>query len=85
MTLLNNNDWITSFTFDVSKNYVWTGSRDGNLSEALISIPMMVDKVQKKLKRNFTPSEWNYFIGSKVPYETFVNTATAQHRKEVRR
>ena len=46
---------------------------------------MMVDKVQKKLKRNFTPSEWNYFIGSKVPYETFVNTATAQHRKEVRR
>ena len=32
----------------------------------------MVDKVQKKLKRNFTPSEWNYFIGENVPYETFV-------------
>ena len=85
MTLLKNNDWITTFAFDGSKNYVWTGSRDGNLSEALISIPMMVDKVQKTLKRNFTPSEWNYYIGNKVPYETFVPTATAQRRKEAGR
>lgn len=85
MMLLKNSDWIATFTFDVSKNYVWTGSRDGNLSESLISIPMMVDKVQKQLKRNFTPSEWNYYIGDKVPYEPLVNTTTAQRRKEARR
>ena len=85
MTLLKDNDWITNFTFDMSKNYVWTGSRDGNISEALISIPMMAEKVKNDMKRNFTQSEWNYYIGSKVPYESFVSTATAQNGKETRR
>ena len=85
MTLLKNDDWITTFSFDVSKNYVWTGSQNGNLCETLFSIPMMVDKVQKNLKRNFTPSEWNYFIGSKIPYEEFVTPTTAHRRKEASR
>ena len=37
-----------------------------------ISIPTMVDKVKKKLKRNLTTEEWNYFIGQNIPYEKFV-------------
>jgi hypothetical protein len=31
----------------------------------------MVEKVKKKLKRNLTTEEWNYFIGKNIPYETF--------------
>jgi hypothetical protein len=33
----------------------------------------MADMVQKRLKRNFTQSEWNYYIGANVPYESFIN------------
>ena len=72
MTLLPTNSWIMNFTFDPSKNYAWIGDQNGNIMEALLSIPMMVDIIKKKLKSNFTVEEWNYYIGSNVPYETFL-------------
>ena len=31
------------------------------------------EKVHNKLKRNFTPEEWNFYIGKDVPYETFID------------
>jgi len=60
-------------------NHLWVGDQKGNLSEVLVSIPMMVETVEKKLKRNFTQSEWSYYMGPNVPYEPFIST-----RKEVR-
>ena len=32
----------------------------------------MIETIRKKLKRNLTTEEWNYFIGENVPYESFV-------------
>lgn len=72
MTLLQTNNWITCFTFDTSKNTFWMGDIKGNLTAVNISIPAMVEEVQKRQKRNLTAEEWNYFIGQNIPYETFV-------------
>ena len=72
VTLISAGSWIMEFNFDSSKQYVWIGDQDGNLTEALMSVPMMVDLVRKKLKRDFTTDEWHYYIGEKVPYESFV-------------
>lgn len=72
MTLLQTNNWITCFNFDKTKTSFWIGDIKGNLSVVNISIPTMVDKVKKKLKRNLTTEEWNYFIGQNIPYEKFV-------------
>jgi hypothetical protein len=44
-----------------------------------MSVPMMVDIIRNKLKRDFTKEEWNYYIGDKVPYESFRSLS----RKEV--
>lgn len=71
ITLVTNNAWVIYFNFDRSKNYLWFGDQNGNLSETLISIPMMVQRIKSKLKRDFTQNEWNYYIGEKVPYESF--------------
>ena len=71
MTLVTTNAWIMDFNFDSSKQYAWIGDQHGYLSEVLLSIPMMVEKINNKLTRNFTPEEWNYYIGKNVPYETF--------------
>ena len=71
ITLITNNSWVTYFTFDRSKNYLWYSDQDGNLSETLISVPMMVQRIKSKLKRDFTQNEWNYYIGEKIPYESF--------------
>lgn len=81
MTMLTANSWIMDFDFDDSKNYSWIGDSNGNLMEALFSVPMMVDLVRKKIKRNLTQDEWDYYIGKNVPYEEFVTDS----RKEVRR
>ena len=72
MPLVNTNSWIMFFTFDPSKNYLWTAGQKGNISEVLISNQLMFDKLQKKLIRDLTQEEWNYYIGRNVPYESFL-------------
>lgn len=73
MTLLSAGSWITALTFDSSKENAWIGDYQGNVTEALLSVPRMVDIVRGKLKRDFTKDEWNYYIGSQVPFESFVS------------
>jgi hypothetical protein len=71
-TLISAGSWIMDFIFDHSKQYAWLGDQNGNLTEALLSVPMMVERISKGLKRNFTTEEWNYYIGRNVPYESFI-------------
>ena len=71
MTLISTNSWIMDFTFDSSKQFAWIGDYNGNLYEVLLSVPEMVERISKKLKRDFTKEEWNYYIGNNVPYESF--------------
>ena len=73
ITLFTNNSWILNFNYDRKKNYLWVGDEKGNLSQILVSVPMMVERIKSKLKRNFTQNEWNYYIGEKVPYESFIS------------
>ena len=72
MTLIKADNWITCFNFDTSKNTFWMGDIKGNLTVVNISAPTMVAEIQKRMKRNLTTEEWNYFIGQNIPYETFV-------------
>ena len=81
ITLYSSNNWILYFNYDRSKNYLWLGDQKGNLSDVLISVQMMVERIRQKLKRDFTKDEWNYFIGEKIPYESFISTKG----KEVKR
>ncbi len=74
ITLYTSNNWIIYFNYDRSKNYLWLGDQKGSLSQVLISVPMMVERIKHKLKRNFTQDEWNYYIGKNIPYETFIST-----------
>ena len=81
ITLYTSNNWILYFNYDRSKNYLWLGDQKGNLSQVLISVPIMVERIKHKLKRDFTQNEWNYYIGEEIPYESF----TSQNGKEGKR
>ena len=72
MTLFSTNCWIMDFTFDNAKQYLWTGDQRGNLTQMLIATNIMADKLQKKLVRDLTEEEWNYYIGKNVPRESFI-------------
>ena len=74
VTLYSGNCWILHFSFDNNVNHLWVGNQRGHLAEAIVSIPFMVDNIQKRMKRNFTQSEWNYYIGTSIPYVPFIST-----------
>ena len=40
----------------------------------------MKERLQKKIKRNFTSDEWNYYIGQNVPYEQFIHKGKEGNR-----
>ena len=69
MPLFTTRGWIINFTFDLKKSDVWSGDQYGNLTQALISVPLMQQRLQSKLKRNLTREEWMYYVGRNVPYE----------------
>ena len=71
MTLVEISNWIMHFNFDSTMKTFWMGDVKGNLTAVNISVPQMVDVIRKKIKRNLTTEEWNYYIGQDVPYETF--------------
>ena len=72
MTLVETDNWIMHFDFDSTMNTFWMGDSKGNLSAVNISIPKMVDVIKKRVNRNLTTEEWNYYIGQDVPYEKFI-------------
>ena len=80
MMLIETDNWIMHFSFDSKKNNFWLGDAKGNLTSVNISVPIMVETISKKLKRDLTTDEWNYYIGRDVPYESFTSNG-----KEVRK
>ena len=72
-TMVTTNSWIMDFCYDKKKESIWIGDQDGVITDALLSVPVMVDVLKKNLKRNLTTEEWNYYIGKNVPYESFIN------------
>ena len=74
MTLIKTSNWIMHFCYDSKKNSFWVGDTKGNLTAVNISVPVMVETIKKRLKRNLTTEEWNYYIGQDVPYESFVDS-----------
>ena len=71
MALVETKNWIMHFNFDSTKNTFWMGDAKGSLTAVNISVPLMVENVKEKLKRDLTTEEWNYFIGQSIPYESF--------------
>ena len=66
--LFQSNSWLNDFTFSKDNNYIWTGEHNGTISEYLISLPKIAERIRQKVKRNFTQQEWDYYIGKGIPY-----------------
>lgn len=73
MPLLQTSNWIMHFQLDSTKETFWMCDAKGNIAAVNISINKMVEAMKKKMKRNLTTEEWNYFIGQNVLYERFVD------------
>jgi hypothetical protein len=68
ITLFQTSSWLTDFAFSSDKDYIWTGDYNGNITEHLISLPKIAQRIRQNVKRNFTQEEWNYYVGKGIPY-----------------
>lgn len=68
ITLFQAASWLTDFTLSTDKNYILTGEHNGTVTEYLISLPMIAQRLQQNVKRDFTQEEWNYYVGKGIPY-----------------
>lgn len=73
ITLFQSASWLTDFVFSTDKNYIWTGEHNGTVSEYLISLKMIAQRLHQNVKRNFSQEEWNYYVGKGIPYRRLVN------------
>ena len=73
ITLFQSDSWLTDFIFSTDKNYIWTGEQNGTVTEYLISLPKIAQRLRQNVKRNFTREEWNYYVGKGIPYREIKN------------
>jgi hypothetical protein len=68
ITLFLSASWLSDFTFSKDMSYIWTGEHNGTVTEYLISLPKIAQRLRQNVKRNFTQEEWDYYVGRGIPY-----------------
>ena len=68
ITLFQSASWLNDFTFSKDMSYIWTGEHNGSVTEYLISLPKIAQRLRQNVKRNFTQEEWDYYVGRGIPY-----------------
>lgn len=73
ITLFQSASWLTDFIFSSDKNFIWTGEHNGTVTEYLIALPRIAQRLRQNVKRNFTQEEWNYYVGKGIPFREVKN------------
>lgn len=68
ITLFQSGSWLNDFTFSKDMDYIWTGEYNGTVTEYLISLPKIAQRLRQNVRRNFTQEEWDYYVGKGIPY-----------------
>ena len=64
-------EWIHAFVIDKEGKRIFAGDEKGILSMIPIFPEQMAEQIRKRLVRNFTHDEWQYYIGELSNYETY--------------
>ena len=68
IALFQSDSWLMDIIFSGDKDYIWTGEKNGTVSQYLVSLPKIAQRLRQNVKRNFTQEEWNYYVGKGIPY-----------------
>lgn len=81
--LFQSGSWLTDFVFSTDKNNIWTGEHNGTVTEYLIALPKIAQRLRQNVKRNFTQEEWNYYVGKGIPYREVKTTPSSSKGGDV--
>lgn len=71
LTVLESTEWMLSLAASPEGKWIFAGDAGGTLYRFSVSPEEMATQIHGRLTREFTPEEWNYYIGKNIPYETF--------------
>lgn len=63
--------WIRYFNINNKKTHLWSGDNNGNLTETLVSVDVMVNRLKAHL---LTEEQWDNYIGKNASYKMFINS-----------
>ncbi len=63
--------WPLAISASTDRNTLYVGLSSGNIRTLSISVDKNAQETRNNITREFTPTEWEYFMGSNVPYRTF--------------
>lgn len=63
--------WPLSFALDKPAQTLQVGLANGDIETVRISIEKNVESTRRNITREFTPQEWDYYIGKNVPFINF--------------
>ena len=66
--MFQSDSWLMDFISNNDKDYMWAGEKNGTVSQYLVSLPKIAERLRRNVKRNFTQEEWNYYVGKGIPY-----------------
>lgn len=69
LVLKEHESWVNSLALSLDGDKIISGGKDKILIENIISESLLVKELKSKTSRNFTLSEWLFFIGNDIPYE----------------
>lgn len=71
VTVLESSSWLHTMAFSHDGAFLFAGDGNGNLYRMSVSPDDMALRIRHKLPRDFTPEEWTYYMGNRIPFETY--------------
>jgi WD40 repeat protein len=66
--LVDNEAWVMLIKFN-NENNLLSAYADGKIREWAVDYTEMAEEVKQKLKRNFTPEEWQQYVAKDINYQ----------------
>lgn len=64
--------WPMCFDIDAANDIVWVGNEGGNVNRFCISPTRNAEAIHRNLRRDFTPAEWQHYVGKDIPFKSFM-------------
>jgi len=72
LTFGEHDSWVMSMAMSPDGKKIYSGGRDKTVRVYDINQSDLVARLRKKVSRNFSKEEWDYYMGSKTPYEKVI-------------
>lgn len=63
--------WPLSFDIDKKTETVYVATEKGFVSVINTNLKKIAEKTRENINRDFTPEEWNYYVGKDIPRQTY--------------